>query len=644
MTQGSPPLSPSLRLRLRRDSPCPLDFAASLSAEPMSTEPTDRRTPPADAPQQVGVDDGKGQPRSCLPPTRRLRIALAVFVAAQLALLGACVGVLWISEPPVADEWMWAGGVSSNGFIARVRVAEGSPPGTFVVSLTRDLSEPHWHSSPIAGAGVHSVNVTGLNPDTVYYYGVSADDVGRVRTWPTSGPYRIRFAVASCASTGSSHGVFDEIADGGYDLFIASGDLHYRDITANDTAEFEKAFGYVHGSRAQRRLFRSTPVAYMWDDHDFGPNNADSTSPSRRAALESYTRNVPHAELPSSDSVYHGLTVGRIRFLFPDLRSEMRANGRMMSAEQEAWFEDELSRAGSYSLVVMQLGTPWVGAASGGGDNWLGHAAARERISKKIAAVRRAGGPLGGYANILGLAGDAHMLAYDDGSHTDYSATADAGFPLVQAAPLDRPGSAKGGPYTTPCYGYSAKIMHQYASVTIEDSGGSNPSAVCVSVQLRAHGSVTWESGRRCGPLISLGAGGAGDGACSMEYLPTADQAILFMGLSTFVLMYLCAGMFHCLHGCCPNEPAVCAPAVSCCDWRRASSWLLVVLATACTGTQAGMWARGISQEFPYVDLWIGALFMFVSCLLAIAGTAVMWLHEKLPCFRPAFGNLGYSL
>ncbi len=52
--------------------------------------------------------------------------------------------------------------------------------------------------------------------------------------------------------------------------------------------------------------------------------------------------------------------------------------------------------------------------------------------------------------NLLMVSGDAHMLAYDDGSHTDYSGRGETAFPLLQAAALDRKPSVKGGPYSGP--------------------------------------------------------------------------------------------------------------------------------------------------------------------------------------------------
>src|SRR5690606_6078407 len=85
------------------------------------------------------------------------------------------------------------------------------------------------------------------------------------------------------------------------------------------------------------------------------------------------------------------------------------------------------------------------------------------------------------------LSGDAHMVAIDDGSHTDYRTPAPdgtaarggeagldaagaggAGFPLLHAAALDRPGSVKGGPYSEGAYPGPG----QFGTLTVRDEGG----------------------------------------------------------------------------------------------------------------------------------------------------------------------------
>eukprot|EP00756_Hemistasia_phaeocysticola_P049232 Hpha_TRINITY_DN23681_c0_g1::TRINITY_DN23681_c0_g1_i1::g.57487::m.57487/K01113/phoD; alkaline phosphatase D len=440
---------------------------------------------------------GKGG-KSLVPGALYVRGVIGVSLLAQIIVLVSSLAITYLGPPPVAESWLWVGGVTSTGFEARVRGGGGKE---FEVSGSQDFAARVFQVMLNDTDGVAAVRVVGLEPSSEYWYRVAGLPVGRLRTWPTNGtdPRTHRIAFASCASTGSNHPVFSEIAAGGYDLFISTGDLHYRDLTEGSGADFDKAYGYVHGSAAQRELWQAVPVSYMWDDHDFGGNNKDSTVPSSQAALDAYRRNVPHPPLASGSVVYHAFTMGRVRIIVPDLRSEMLIGGRMFSEDQKTWLSNEIARAGDYSLVVILLMTPWIGPALHRDDGWLGHTSARKWLSSQIAATRRRGGALGGYANIVGISGDAHMAAYDDGTHSDYSGTGDAGFPLIQAAPLDRFGKAKGGPYSTPCFGYLGKRVHQYGTLTVHDEGGSEPSAVCIEVQLRAEGEgIKWESGRKC--------------------------------------------------------------------------------------------------------------------------------------------------
>ena len=50
------------------------------------------------------------------------------------------------------------------------------------------------------------------------------------------------------------------------------------------------------------------------------------------------------------------------------------------------------------------------------------------------------------------LHGDSHMLAADDGSHSDYATGGGAPLPVMCAAPLDQAASIKGGYYSQGIY------------------------------------------------------------------------------------------------------------------------------------------------------------------------------------------------
>ena len=126
------------------------------------------------------------------------------------------------------------------------------------------------------------------------------------------------------------------------------------------SARFARAYQDVLTSPTQSELFRNVPVAYMWDDHDYGSDNSDVTSPSRAAALASYRVFVPHYPMnaASESTIHQAFTVGRVRVVLTDLRSA-RSSPRVPAAErtllgstQLAWLLEELEAARDAPLVI----------------------------------------------------------------------------------------------------------------------------------------------------------------------------------------------------------------------------------------------------------------------------------------------------
>jgi hypothetical protein len=122
---------------------------------------------------------------------------------------------------------------------------------------------------------------------------------------------------------------------------------------------------------------------------------------------------------------------------------------------------------------------PWIGSRSAGADHWAGYSTERAEIADFIADNEITG--------LLMLAGDAHMLAIDDGSNNDYATNGGASFPVFQAAALDRRGTVKGGPYSEGTYPGGG----QFGLVTVEDGGGDT-----ITITLSGR---TWENKERVG-------------------------------------------------------------------------------------------------------------------------------------------------
>ncbi len=386
---------------------------------------------------------------------------------------------------PSAADWVWLGAVDTRSATV---TAGGLEPGT-VAELNSWPIEASG-GRPASGSvtagtvdeyGVARFELADLDAATRYGYAVASPDVGdderledgEFETF-AEGPQDIVVALGSCARTGSNGAVFDAIVAEEPDLYLALGDLHYGNIDATDPEPHIDAYGRSLRQPGQAALFSSIPTAYVWDDHDYGPNDSDASSPSRSAVSEAYRRAVPHypLEADSDGPIAQAFTVGRVRFVMADTRSQ-RTSASMLGAEQQEWLIEQLiSSARTHALVVWVNPTPWIGAGDLASDSWAGYAEDRIAIADALARAE--------VENLIMVSGDAHMVAIDDGTNSGYATGGFSGFPLLHAAALDRPGSVKGGPYSHGAFPGPG----QYGKLEIEDDGGNH-----IVVRLSGH---TW--------------------------------------------------------------------------------------------------------------------------------------------------------
>ena len=410
-----------------------------------------------------------------------------VAVAVTTALL---VGSTWVAANAVYDryfgpthptssaptlavdrvEWVWTGGLTPSSVVVTARLASGGESATAEFTAA-DGSVVRTEPAPVGEHRIVRLDASGLQPGTEYRYRLLVDGnadegrgQGKVYT-PVDGPLSFRLAVSSCARVGSNGAVFDAIRAADPLLYLATGDLHYGNLTATEPGPFLDAFDRLLTAPGQAALYRDVPVAYVWDDHDYGPNDADATSPGRAAARAAYRSAVPsYAVTPGDAAINQAFTVGRVRVVMTDNRSERTADTMLGEAQLE-WLIDELTSASrTHALVLWVNPVPWIGEAQEGADTWAGYPEERRRIADALAAA--------GVRNLVMVSGDAHMVAIDDGSNSAYATDGSPGFPVLHAAALDRPGNVKGGPYSEGTFPGGG----QYGLVDITDTGGDTVS------------------------------------------------------------------------------------------------------------------------------------------------------------------------
>ena len=360
-------------------------------------------------------------------------------------------------------QWIWSGAVTTESAKVNANLTSASENVRLAVSTNTDLSNPTYFGPLMANSANNntvSFAITGLKPDTTYYYAIEIGDQldtkkrGQFRTFK-SGPFSFKFVISGDAAQGSNMPVFDTVRSENALFFINPGDFMYSDINTNDIDLYRAAFQDSLTAPRQSELYRSLPIAYMWDDHDYGKNNSDKSSPSREAARLAYREIVPHYNLPAGSgdaAIYQAFSVGRTRFIFTDLRSEKDKPGTatasdrsMMGTEQKAWFKQELLKARDENRIIFWLSSvPWVAPIVDDEDDWGGYHTERVEIANFIKDNE--------IKNVFVLAADAHMLALDDGTNSDYATGGGAPITVFQAAALNRGGSVKGGPYSSETY------------------------------------------------------------------------------------------------------------------------------------------------------------------------------------------------
>ena len=362
-----------------------------------------------------------------------------------------------------------------------------------------------------ASGNTVKLTVQGLVPDTDYFYGIEVGGVlrrepvsrGRFTTLPL-GKASFKVAFSSCGDfRAADQRAFPAIIAEKPLLFIHMGDLHYSDTNSTVAEDYRMNYDNVLGHAVQGPLFRSMPVVYTWDDHDFAGNDSDSTATGRTTARAAYRERVPHYPIgPTDGTIGQAFTIGRVRFIMTDLRSAAVASSlresstkTKLGSAQKAWFKQELinARDNGFPLIVWVCTHPWIAPAKLGDDSWAGYATERTEIANFLRDNR--------ITNVAIISGDMHGLAYDDGTNSDYATGGGAPIPVMHGASLTQPPSTKGGPYS----GGVVPGNAQYGVLEVFDNGG--PSVACRFLGTHA------SEGRKLTQIFSSSLAGSGDHA-----------------------------------------------------------------------------------------------------------------------------------
>lgn len=342
------------------------------------------------------------------------------------------------------------GGVTSSSVLLSIKLSAASKNLRVAYSKNNDLSSCSYTKQVQTDAyGWGKILVSSLEPNTTYYWSALNDGMrsATICSFKTLATVYSAFkiAAASCAQSNSNHAVFASIKNESPVLFQHMGDAHYADIATDDTSLFRIQYENLLSLANQKDLYQNIPLNYMWDDHDYGPNNSSASSPSRPAARSAYRNFIPSPVLasPSGGAIYYSYGIGNILFVVTDNRSERsdpgdtdNASKTVLGTEQKTWFKAQLLAAkdNGYRGIVWVNSFPWLGSAFSD-DEWAFYSIERTELSNYVKQNQI---PL-----LAIISGDAHMIAIDNGSANEIY-----GVPTFQLAALDQTGSVKGAGYS----------------------------------------------------------------------------------------------------------------------------------------------------------------------------------------------------
>ncbi len=417
-------------------------------------------------------------------------------------------------------NWCWLGAVTNNSITIKAKLSDQVKPEQNFIQVfydqSSDLSFKNQAIKQVLASSlddqIATFNLSDLKEDTIYHYVIIADG----RRYPHQGtlqfktvkvnqPYNFAIACSSCAggtisqfsSLGVSNSkVFDTIRQYKYQaengqaanlaLFIHMGDLHYRNdlpflgLKENDLDDYRHNYDLVMNQPRQRNLYQNIPLAYIWDDHDYGTNDSDGSYQLKYIASQAYREQVPCYplaetldELKGQGAIYQSFVIGRVRFLMTDSRFhqdpidiENNLDQSLLGNAQREWLFEQLKigkqqqQNNREGLTIWVNSIPWIADQNDASNSW--HKFAQER--NKIANLLKENN----IDKLLMLSGDAHMLAIDDGTESTANSYATGGggsFPVIQVASLDSRASYKGGPYNGKKYMINSTVKSSNGAI-----------------------------------------------------------------------------------------------------------------------------------------------------------------------------------
>jgi alkaline phosphatase D len=218
-----------------------------------------------------------------------------------------------------------------------------------------------WEASPTRENYLCVVfDIDGLDPEEPFEISLESahgtTERRRYRTAPPAGARRFTLTFGSCFWDYPNQGltIFDAIARESPDVFVMAGDnCYYGDADWQSEEAMMLAQLRHRNNDPLRRLLARVPVLGIWDDHDYGPNDSDSSF--EGPSLSVFQRVWANASYgtPETPGVFSSVRLGPVELFLLDSRSSRVGQQHIHGEAQLAWLFDALAAsAAPVKLIV----------------------------------------------------------------------------------------------------------------------------------------------------------------------------------------------------------------------------------------------------------------------------------------------------
>jgi alkaline phosphatase D len=248
-------------------------------------------------------------------------------------------------------------------------------------------------------------------------------------TMPVGEPSgKLRVAFGSCIDQNKPQPIWDTILAAKPDLFIFGGDNVYASDQPFSLDKLEKAYATLAANPGFAKLRQTVPHIAIWDDHDYGKNDAGAEFADKQIAKDAFLKfwQIPALDARHQrDGLYHAQTTGapgqRLQIILLDVRWSRSAwkptdqrdvpgkeryvpdaspSKTMLGAAQWQWLQAQLRQPADVRLIVSGIQVVTNGH---GWEGWSLFPAERERLYGMIASTQAQG--------VVFLSGDRHIGA-----------------------------------------------------------------------------------------------------------------------------------------------------------------------------------------------------------------------------------------